>query len=71
MMFIRQSTHDREIAKLERRIADLVATNAKVFGANLRMARENAELRRELQIFRGPRQRDARGHFLPVRRVSA
>lgn len=62
-MFMKSKTHRRILA-------DQQQLNQKVFAANLRLARELTEVRRQLARYTAPRRRGAGGRFLPLDRVS-
>lgn len=70
-MIIRTTTHDRIVAGLERELSDRKSMGAKLFAANLTLARENAELRAKLAVFTAPRQRGDRGRFLSTKGQAA
>jgi len=65
--FTRTATHDRIVAGFERDLADRKSMGVKLFAANLKLARENAELRAKLNKFTGPRGRSADGRFVPAK----
>lgn len=67
-MLMRQSTHDAIVAAKDAELGEQKKLSAKVFASNLRLARENADLRARLAVFTAPRQRDASGRYQPTSR---
>jgi hypothetical protein len=73
-MIITTATHKRIVAEKDAENAGLIkrlnerqATDAKMFAANVKLAREVADLRRQLAVFTAPRQRGPRGRFLSTK----
>lgn len=66
-MLMRQSTHEAIVAAKDAALGEQKKLSAKVFASNLRLARENADLRVRLAVFTAPRQRGERGRFLSTK----